>query len=85
MSLKTSLSYLLLAALASLTACQQCAPGQGEPYVNKAGDSYALVCDTSFDGRVQGFNIEPNTFGACIDACSAYSRVPGHEECTGVE
>ena len=85
MQSKATLFNVLIATLISLATAQECRGDNGNNQVNSAGDTYSIACDTAFGGRIDGLNTEPNTFPACIDFCSAYTRAPGNLQCVGVE
>ena len=85
MQSKATLLSVLVATLTSLATAQDCPADDGTNSVNNAGDTYSISCDTAFGGRIDGLNIEPNTFPACIDFCSTYTRSAGNLQCVGVE
>ncbi|KAG6986654.1 hypothetical protein G7Y79_00074g098510 [Physcia stellaris] len=85
MQLKISIAGAVLAALVSTAAGQSCPQDNGATYIDGRGDTYEIACNTSFSGRIDALNIEPNTFSACIDFCSAYTASPGNLECVGVD
>lgn len=85
MQSNASLFYVLIATLTALSTAQNCPEDDGTNQVDDAGDTYSISCDTAFGGRVDALNVNPNTFPACIDFCSAYTRSPGNLQCVGVE
>ena len=85
MQLKISVAGAVFVALVSRAAGQSCPEDNGATYLEGRGDTYEIACNTSFGGRIDALNVEPNTFGTCIDFCSKYTAYPGNLECVGVE